>query len=412
MQSRLTLPLAAALVLAACADNTSERSPTAPGSTIRPGAALDVSPETERLEGVTRRLALALNQPGFRQRLFARLAASPYRENKLSFRRTVEADWKADIIAMARAAGEPVEVTDSVVRAAPALEVYLPVPEHRAAWKGDDRLLVATAARDGEIPVAYDLSGGRHLLDPTRPPFTPVLAVVPAETDFDAPSPSFLTACLQETDCGGGGGGGSTGSSTPPAPPPPGLYMTSAKFNDDFEGWLKGSPEFEIHVMGQKGATDSLTKLRCAGEHQSSPYRWDGGTSWSGSVMLISQPDLDAYHAAHPDESVRIIALEDDDTACQMKVDRNLWIDLVGSIGPVYHDITGAIDSGSVSRYISAARSVRNFLAAVAGLIKTNDDLIGNAIEDDVAGQYKAGYNWVLKGKNAATNGWLKLEMK
>jgi len=406
MQSRLTLTLAAALVVAACADNTSERSPTAPGSALLTGRALEVSPETERLEGVARRMALALSQPGFRQRLFARLAASPYRENKLSFRRTVEADQKADIIAMARAAGEAVEVTDSVVRAAPALEIYLPVPEHRAAWAGDGRLLVATAARDGEIPVAYDLAGGRHLLDPTRPPFTPVLAVVPAETDFDAP-PAFMTACPPDMDCGSGG---SSGSYT--APPPPGLYMTDAKFNDDFEGWLKGSPEFEIHVMGQKGTTDSLTKLRCAGENQPSPYRWDGGTTWSGSVMLISQPDLDAFHAAHPNESVRIIALEDDDTACEMKVDRDLWVDLVGSIGPVYHDITGAIDSGSVSRYISAARSVRNFLSAVAGLIKTNDDLIGNAIEDDVAGQYKAGYNWVLKGKNAFTNGWLRLEMK
>ena len=407
MQSRLTVPLAAALVLAACADNTSERTPTAPGSPLRPGAALEVSPETERLEGVTRRLALALNQPGFRHRLYARLAASPYRENKLSFRRTVEADQKADVVAMARAAGEPVEVTDSVVRAAPALEVYLPVPEHRAAWKGDDQLLVATAAHDGEIPVAYDLSGGRHLLDPTRPPFTPVLAVVPAETDFDAPSPSFMTACPPDMDCGSGG---TTGSYT--APPPPGLYMTSAKFNDDFEGWLKGSPEFEIHVMGQKGTTDSLVKLRCAGENQPSPYRWDGGTSWSGSVMLISQSDLDAFHAAHPDESVRIIALEDDDTACEMKVDEDRWVDLVGSIGPVYRDVTGAIDSGSVNRYISAARSVRNFLAALAGLIKTNDDLIGNAIKDDVAGQYKVGYDWVLKAKNATTNGWLKLEMK
>jgi hypothetical protein len=416
MQSRLTLPLAAALVLTACADNTSERPPTAPGSTLRPGAALEVSLETARLEGVARRMALALSQPGFRQRLFARLAASPYREHKLSFRRTVEADQKADIIAMARAAGEPVEVTDSVVRAAPALEIYLPVPEHRDAWRGDDRLLVATAARDKEVPVAYDLSGGRHLLDPSQPPLTPVLAVVPAETDFDTPSPSFLTACLSETDCGGGGGGGggggSTSPSTNPASPPPGLYMTSARFNDDFEGWLKGSPEFEIHVMGQKGATDSLVKLRCAGEHQSSPYRWDGGTTWSGSVMLISQPDLDAFHAAHPGESVRIIALEDDDTACEMKVDRDRWLDLVGSIGPVYRDITGAIDSGSVSRYISAARSVRNFLASVAGLIKTNDDLIGNAIKDDVAGQYKAGYNWVVKGKSTTTNGWLKLEMK
>jgi len=308
---------------------------------------------------------------------------------------------------MARAAGEPVEVVDSILLAAPALEIYLPVPEHRAAWKGDDHLLVATAARDGEIPVAFDLAGGRHLLDPSRPPFTPVIAIVPAETDFDASSPASATACAPEVDCGGGGGS----ITSPSAALAPGLYMTSAKFAEEFEGWLKGSPEFEIHVMGQKGTTDSLTKLRCAGENQPSPYRWDGGTSWSGSVMLISQPDLNAFHTAHPGESVRIIAMEDDDTACEMKVDRNLWIDLVGSIGPAYNDVTGAIDSGSVSRYIKAAKSVRNFLAALAGLIQTNDDLIGNAIEDKVAGQYKAGYNWVLKGKNATTNGWVKLEM-
>jgi hypothetical protein len=94
-----------------------------------------------------------------------------------------------------------------------------------------------------------------------------------------------------------------------------------------------------------------------------------------------------------------------------MKVDRNLWVDLVGSIGPVYNDVTGAIDSGSVGKYIKAARSVRNFLAAAAALIKTNDDLIGNAIEDQIANQYKAGYNWVLKTEGANTNGWIKLEM-
>ncbi|MDH4132675.1 MAG: hypothetical protein OEV95_12815, partial [Gemmatimonadota bacterium] len=353
MQYRLTLPLAAALVLVACADDPSERSPTAPSAPFRNGANLEVSPETRQLEGLARRFALALNEPGFRERLHARLKASRFQENKLHFRRTVEADQRADLHAVARASGEPVEVVDSILRAAPPLEIYLPVPEHRAGWKGDDRLLVATAARDGDIPVAYDLSGGRHLLDPTHPPFTPVLALVPAETDFDARVTASATACSPDVDCDGGGS-----LILPPPAPAPGLYMTSARFNDDFEGWLKGSPEFEIHVMGQKGTTDSLTKLRCAGENQSSPYRWDGGTSWSGSVMLISQPDLNAFHTTHPGESVRIIALEDDDTACEMKVDRNLWIDLVGSIGPVYNDVTGAIDSGTVSRYIKAAKSV------------------------------------------------------
>ena len=36
--------------------------------------------------------------------------------------------------------------------------------------------------------------------------------------------------------------------------------MTKAKFFSDFEGWLKGSPEFEVHIMGQKTTSDSLTR--------------------------------------------------------------------------------------------------------------------------------------------------------
>ena len=87
MQYRLTLPLAAALVLVACADDTGERSPTSPGSLPwRTSASLEISPETRQLEGLARRFALALNEPGFRQRLHARLRTSPYRENKLPFR--------------------------------------------------------------------------------------------------------------------------------------------------------------------------------------------------------------------------------------------------------------------------------------------------------------------------------------
>jgi len=369
---------------------------------------ITVTAETQALEGVTRRLALALADPGFRARFRARLTTSPYREQKLHLQRTLEAGGAAEQRAVARLNGEAAQVTDSVYRAAPALEVYLPVPEHRARWHGEPELLVATAARDGDIPVAYDLQGRRHLLDPTRPPMTPVLAVVPVETDFDAPGLASgvrrNVTCTLPTNCGGGGGGGTV--------PTPGLYMTKAHFNGDFEGWLKGSPEFEIHIMGQKGATDSLTKLQCAGEHQPGAYYWDGGTDWSGNVLLFSQSQIDSYKAAHPGEAFRIVALEDDDTACVLKVDSNRWMTFVGSLGPLYQDVTGAVDSGTVNKYIKAAKSLRDFLAALGGLIKTNDDLIGNAMEDKVVQEYHAGFNWILKADNDDTNGWITLIMR
>ena len=49
----------------------------------------------------------------------------------------------------------------------------------------------------------------------------------------------------------------------------------------------------------------------------------------------------------------------------------------------------------------------------MAGLIKTNDDLIGNAVEDKVVGDFShIGFNWIVKGDNNVTNGWLDLQMK
>src|SRR5213080_2745566 len=75
------------------------------------------------------------------------------------------------------------------------LEMYLPVPEHRRTWKGDANVLVATALADHDPPVAFDVQGNRLVLDPERPPATPVIAVVPVETDF-SPSPTQLGECL------------------------------------------------------------------------------------------------------------------------------------------------------------------------------------------------------------------------
>ncbi len=395
--------IAATLLLAACSTTDQPAEPTAPVSSNL-SQALTVSAETQALEPVARRLALALGEPGFRQRLHDHLERSPFREHKLQLQRHLAAGGGQELRAVAQRNVESASTTDSVLRAAQPLEIYLPVPAHRAAWKGDSRLLVATQARDHELIVAYDLQGGRHYLDPTRPPDTPVIAVVPVETDFDnVGGVSGNATCLPPT-CGGGGGG--------PGIVSPGLYMTKAHMVGDFEGWLKGSPEFEVHIMGQLGTTDSLVRYACAGEHQASPYYWDGDTDWSGSVMLFSSAEIASYKAAHPGQTFRVVAMEDDDTSCDMRIDPNRWATFLGTIQPLFQDVTGAIDSGTTKKYVSAGKSLLKFLSKLASWLKSNDDLIGNAVEDKVTGEFHAGYNWNLKADNNVTNGWIYLQMQ
>ena len=404
-RSHAAVLVAATLTLAACSAPEQDVEPTAPVSS---NLTQDVSAETQALEPVARRLALALGDQAFRRRLHDQLGQSPFREHKLQLQHHLTAGGGQELQAVARQNGESAGVTDSVLHAAQPLEIYLPVPAHRRAWQGDSRLLVATQARDHELIVAYDLQGGRHYLDPTRPPETPVLAVVPVETDFDhGGGVSGDATCVPPT-CGGGGGGGNP----PPSIVTPGLYMTRSHMVGDFEGWLKGSPEFEIHIMGQSGTTDSLVKYACSGEHQPAPYAWDGDVDWSGSVMLFSSSQIAAYKSAHPGQTFRVVAMEDDDTSCEMRIDDNRWATFLGTIGPLFHDVTGTIDTGGVKRYVAAGKSLLNTLSKLASWLKSNDDLIGDAVEDKVTGEFHAGYNWNLKADNNVTNGWINLQMQ
>jgi hypothetical protein len=394
-----------AILLIACDDR--ETTPTAPATPeVAASPAAGISPETGQLEGLARRVALALRNPTFRHEVKARLDASPFPEGKIHLQRFLTERGKAGLRQLARENQESEVTTDSVARTTPALEAYLPVPDHRRQWNGDTRLLVATQGKDGQIPVAFDLDGGRHFLDPAHPPATPVLAVVPVETDFDHPPGPAGATCAPPT-CGSGGGGGGGSITTPP-----GLYLSQVWIPGDFEGWLKGDPEYEIHIMGQLGTSDSLTDYQCAGEHAGGPYVYDQNkTLWSGSVLLFSQTQINSYKAQHPGTALRIVALEDDDTACRIKVDQDRWNGMVAAFNPAYQDFTGAIDNGTTPNWIKAAKSVYNLLAKVASWIKSNDDLIGNAVEDKVANQYQAPYNWVLKD-SSGTTGWLLLQMK
>jgi hypothetical protein len=404
MSSRIRFGvLAAAAIVAAC-----ERTPTAPheaASTPDASPFTNHAPEREAMDRLARRVARAMADPAFRSYVKEQLDRSPFGEHKVQFQGFLKASNGRALTEMARlnAASEK-EVEDDVAHATP-LEMYFPVPAHRAGWSGGPDLLVASAWEDHEAPVAYDVRGRRQLLSPDAPPRTPVLAMEPVETDFAHPlGGGSQTTCT--TACGGGGGG--------TIPPPAGLYMTYSHFVQDFEGWLKGDPEFEIHILGQSGASDSLKDYQCAGGAAGGYYHFDqNNLNWTGSVLLFNQAQLNSYKTAHPNQNFRVVALEDDDTGCVIKFDANRFKNLISTVQAQYPNLTGSKDTATaIVKYVKRANALQKILAAAYSFITTQDDLIGNAIEDVVVGVSYPGANWILKGESNVTNGWIKLEMR
>ena len=413
--SRKTFLLAALAVLgAACRDRPVFTPDDGTPGALPPGA----SPGTPGIptEHLARLVARALSDPEFRSSLRAELDRSPYVEHKLPFQRLLARGAGRMQASIARANGLASAEVAREAAAVTALEIYMPVPAHRLAWKGDENVLVATAVHERDAPVAFDTRGRRIVLSPDRPPETPVIALVPVETDFDGqPQRLICATCAYDEESwtdGGGEGGGVGGTPGDPVltSPAPGLYMTKSRFVSDFESWLKGSPEIEVHILGQKGTTDSLMSYQCAGERALGPYYFNqNGTEWSGSVLLFSGTQLASYNAAHPSQNFRVFFVEDDDGACLIKTDKDLLSILFQGLDAAYDGLTAGNDStGSYKR----ANAFQRLWAAAASLILTNDDVIGNAVEDVVTGAQYPGYNWVVKGRGNVTNGWVNLEMR
>jgi hypothetical protein len=405
MSPRIRLPvLALAAALAACdrpVPTANEETAPLP-SVVSPSARSAI--ERAAMDRLARRLALALADPAFRAALKAELERSPFVEHKLQLQSFLRASNRRALKEVARLSGTAESTVEADANQAIPLEIYFPVAAHRATWTGGPGLLVASAREDHEAPVAYDVSGRRQVLSPDAPPATPVLAVVPVETDF---SPAGQAAPMECTTCGGGGGGTPT--------PPAGLYMKYSHFVQDFEGWFKGDPEFEVHILGQSGATDSLKDYQCAGGAAGGYYHFDqNNLDWTGSVLLFTQAQLNSYKTAHPSQNFRIVALEDDDTGCVIKFDSDRFKSMLTTIQTQYPNLTGTKDttSSTLMKYVKRANALQKILSAAYSFITTKDDLIGNAIEDVVVGQSYPGANWIVKGENNVTNGWLKLEMR
>jgi hypothetical protein len=408
MSRRIRLPVfALAAALAACdrpAPTATEETAPLP-SVVSPNARSAI--ERAAIDRLARRLARALADPAFRQSIKTEIDRSPFREHKLQLQSLLKGSNRSVLKDLARLNGEPESALQTEVDGAIPLEFYFPVPAHRVAWSGGPDVLVASARHDHDAPVAYDVSGRRQVLSPDSPPATPVLAVVPVETDFSGSPDNVATMECLECTGGGGGGGGTSG-------PPPGLYMTYSHFVQDFEGWFKGDPEYEVHILGQSGTTDSLKDYQCSGGAAGGYYHFDQNSlDWTGSVLLFTQAQLNNYKMAHPNQNFRIITLEDDDTGCVVKFDADRFKNMVTTFQNQYPNLTGAKDTANtIVKWVKRANGLQKILSAAYSFITTKDDLIGNAIEDVVVGQSYPRANWIVKGENNVTNGWLKLEMR
>lgn len=216
--------------------------------------------EQARLERLARAFALSLRDDGFRARIHRDFLASGEREGKLDLSRMLRSDGLTGLRALAAVEGSRADKLAEELALSVPREVYLPFAAHRDSWTGGSEVLVATALRDGDVPVAFDVEGRRLLLDPELPPTRPVIAIVPAETALSQSSDGrelqMQQACPPEDAdlCEGGGGSGGGGGEDPPkticAADQDGtkLLVCRSIIPDvgGYEGWLRGAPEVSI----------------------------------------------------------------------------------------------------------------------------------------------------------------------
>lgn len=409
--------IAASLLLAAaCADTTRPVAPDPPDLAPTINSAASQDSDRARDQRLARQVALGLADPEFRAEVLAGIRSSGHREQRIQLQLFLQQDNRRGLNRLARIGGGSAEQILADLAAAPAMEVYLPVPAHRAQWQGGADILVATARQDREVPVAFDIRGRRLQLDPDRPPDTPVLAVQvwegdarEAETgtavmgvDIPPPEDSVVT------------------EEPPPPPPAPsptgGVFLTGTRFFDKFESWLKGAPEFEIHILGQKTGTAELVSYQCVGERAGAPYAFNqDNLTWSGSVMMFSQAQLDNFTAIHPGQGLRLLVLEDDDGPCQIKVDKDRVSALFKAVDSFYSAWTSGqeVKISQYQKYFQKARSFYQLISGLASFFATNDDLVGTAIEDPAAATLiLSGSRWIVKGSNNTATGALRLEMR
>ena len=456
---RTALSLLTVGMCTACASDTSPTATTAgPGVSprlARVGVAATARPaELAALDEAVRAVALALQDADLRASVHADMRASRFTgEHKLPLATYLRGAGSALLAHAAERTGASPASLLSRMAAAGDLEFYMPVPEHRATWTGDDNLIVAGLLMEGDAPLAYTLQGELMFLDRRTPPQTPMLVIVRSETDFQRQAPADWTnvddangsaigtlvsptaklrraerrassslsgtqmavttssddpTCDPETaiePCGGEPGTGS------PADYPPGLYLQSNTLFDDGEDYTLGAPEIVLLVVGPTVyATSDGEKIMCAGQFASGAYWFNQNEAtftadpYYVEGMIMSGGLLDSVDNTYRDRYSLQMFESDKAPDCDMDVNtrttlenavaavRSAW-----SIWTLGVEIIGAGDWDIVTGNANAIR----------GIITSDfvfDDWLGTMVDQNVIfgyTKYSGSTHVLIKGRNS-----------
>jgi hypothetical protein len=174
--------VAAAAVAVACSPDviTSKQPPSVFTSLLSEGHS---APQAHQGD-LARRVALTLADPAIRQQVKRDMRDALNAEYKLPFTSYGRGRGAALFHRIAYHGASSVTTLHEELQALPPLEFYMPVPEHRRTWRGDDDVVVAAQLDDADQPIAWDTRGNRVSLSLAAPPGVPVLVLVPVETDF------------------------------------------------------------------------------------------------------------------------------------------------------------------------------------------------------------------------------------
>jgi hypothetical protein len=422
-----TATLLVTLGCAACADQSPVFSPdgqTAPSLTAASAAAARES-QRVALDKLTRSVALALGDPGLRQRVKNDMRNSPIREHKLELRGYLNGASGGILLAkMAQETGLARGDILALLSDVRPLEFYMPVAAHRETWRGGGELLVASQIEDRSVPTAYNLSGQPVALSPHSAPASPVMVLTPVETDFSRPldlartrnsrdqggqtigtyetadscGSYAVTECPTDGDGGTGGGGGSK---------PRGLYMRISHIPDTREGWLKGAPEIEYHIQGPNFVTDqSSSDLACSGETQSGYRHFNQDhPDFTGDVLLFTEAQIDNQRANVGASTNHITVWEDDDNECSIKTD-NQWEYLAAIASFLAANATTAYVRDQMNCVECSTYVARGHLGLIlyysASAAQGNDDYIGLVVQKGTNPEYSSiPTDWVIVKSDA-----------
>jgi hypothetical protein len=431
-QSSLTV-IAGALLIVGCDGETTAPIASAESPVYAALTAEGVSPMQASEGELARLVALALADPELRRRVRNDMRDAPMREHKLELSKYLYGTTGTMLRSrMAARSGISASAVLANLNALPPLEFYMPVAAHRKTWKGEADLIVAAQIEDRDAPIAWDLKGNRVQLSLAAPPTTPVVVVVPVETDFARTLTPHQVAARgnpqRETidgnessadsdvspvcalSCGGGGGGGG-GSGLPD-----GLYITFQRLVDLGEPWTMGAPEIEVHIHGPSSSTNVQygADLACSGDRVGYPRGFNQDNAfWNGNALLFDQQQIASYNAIQQN-GFNVMVWEDDNALCQIKKeDFDLATKIRGIAVAVggYTAVKAAVAGGPIPVVIAAA----TFSAAVYNSLSflwTNDDFLGTYVNASAVGLSYADANHVLYKDSGQVNGRAMLVLR